>query len=311
MFNLFAVTAAPAVNRIEDAQAKRLSLATMRVAIEHDPSSVRFILKEVLKLPTRKVDELRSLIERTPLLNLMSAMRMITGRLDFIAGLDALLFNRDYATEVLERSHLHELIERQPWIFGEEFATHASDQSLTTVLKKHIDILGRQDLVEAPVLDDEQRERRIDFMFGRSLEFNRQRREHLVVEIKRPSRKIGREELDQIENYAMTVARDSRFDLDTVEWDFVLMAVDWDDIVENRLGQHNRDPRLMHDKNGIRIWVRRWAEVLEECKHRLRFVQSRLEYDPTSDQAMQYLRNTYPDFVPDPLPNAFAKCPIS
>jgi hypothetical protein len=67
LFNFVAVSAAEAVNRIEDPQAKALSLQTMRIAVERDPSSVEVILQEVLKLPEVKVDELRMLLEQTSL----------------------------------------------------------------------------------------------------------------------------------------------------------------------------------------------------------------------------------------------------
>ena len=60
--------------------------------------------------------------------------------------------------------------------------------------------------------------------FGRALELNRARREHLVVEIKRPLITIDRTEMDQIENYAQAVINDARFDLETVQWDFVLSS---------------------------------------------------------------------------------------
>ena len=42
---------------------------------------------EVLKLPQSKIDEFRDLIQQTSLTSLVGAMRLVTGRLDFITGL--------------------------------------------------------------------------------------------------------------------------------------------------------------------------------------------------------------------------------
>ncbi|WP_329121654.1 hypothetical protein [Streptomyces sp. NBC_01465] len=45
--------------------------------------------------------------------------------------------------KVLERTGLHHLLENECWVFGEEYALHASDRSLTEVLKQHCALLGR------------------------------------------------------------------------------------------------------------------------------------------------------------------------
>lgn len=302
LFNFVAVSAADSVNRIEDQQAKALGLQTMRIAVERDPSSVEYIMQEVLRLPEAKIEEFRNLLEQTSLTALVDAMRLVTGRLRFIAGLELLLFDPTNAPKVLERAHLHKMIENEPWLFGEEFATHVSDRSLTTLLEAHLDVLGRDGFVSEVVADEDGKSRRIDFLFGRALELNRARREHLVVEIKRPSITIGRKEMDQIEDYARAVIDDARFDLETVQWDFVLVTTELSDLAKGRV-YRSEQPRglLFEPAPGARIWVRTWAEIVSECKHRLKFIRDQLEYDPDADQAVVYLRDTYPDYVPDYL----------
>lgn len=78
LFNYVAVAAAPAVNTIDNAQAKRLSLESIRVAVETDPRSLERIIQEVLKLPQEKVDEFHDLLQKTPLTAMLSATRMVT-----------------------------------------------------------------------------------------------------------------------------------------------------------------------------------------------------------------------------------------
>ncbi len=301
LFNYMAVTASDAVNRIEDKQAKKLSLAAMRIAVENDPTAIEIIFQEVLKLPDEKIEELREIIERTSLTALVDAMRLVTGRLEFLAGLELLLFDPDHAPEVLERAHLHRIIESEPWLFGEEYATHVSDQGLTALLHAHVNLLGREDLTTDPVLDEDGRRRRIDFMFGRALEFNRNRREHLVVEIKRATLIAGRDEIDQIEDYARAVAGDDRFDMETVEWNFVLVATSLDDLAEAKAQQNDRARGLVYDKDGVRVWIRKWSEIISESKHRLKFIRSQLDYDPGAEEALSYLRDRYPDYLPSQL----------
>ena len=301
LFNFVAVTAATAVNRIEDKQAKALSLSTMKHALASDPGSLEVIFREVLSLPNDKLAELHTLLQRTPLTALVGAVKKVTGRLEFIAGLELLLFDNDTAPTVLERTHLQEIIGLEPWLFGEEFALHVSDKGLTALLEAHVDLLGRDRLGLDPVVDSEGRVRRIDFMFGRSLEHARDRREHLVVEIKRPTVTIGRQELSQIEDYARAVSADPRFDKDTTEWDFVVVSTELDEYVVERASQPNKQKGLAFESSDgrIRVWAVRWNAVISDARHRLKFVRDQLEYDPGVDEAVSYLQQNYPEFVPD------------
>lgn len=298
LFNYVAITASEAVNRIDDHQAKALSLSAIRIAVEHDPSSIEVIFQEVLKLPEAKLEEFRQLLERTSLSALVDAMRLVTGRLEFLAGVELLLFDPTHAPKVLERAHLHKMIEGEPWLFGEEFSMHVSDRSLTALLEAHLRLLGRDDVTSDLVTDEDGKPRRIDFLFGRALESNRNHREHLVVEIKRPS-VVGRNEIAQIEDYAAAVVKDGRFDIETVEWDFVLLATDLDEHAVRRSTQRDKRRGLVHDgEQGVRVWVFRWSEVIAECKHRLKFIRQQLEYDPDGDEALAFLREKYPDYIP-------------
>lgn len=303
IFNYVAVSAEHALNSISDPTAKRFSLNAIKVAVEADPSSLELVMKEVLALPVEKLDEFREILERTSLASVIAAVKTVTDRLEFLAGLETLIFDPTVAVETLERAHLHRILENEPWLFGEEFALHVSDRSLTSLLEAHLQALGRDDLVANQVLDEKGRHRRIDFMFGRALELNRNRREHLVVEIKRPEVVIGRQEVSQIEDYAQAVATDARFDKTTTDWDFVVVSRELDSYASGRANQKGRPHGLISqpDDSNLRIWAWTWGEIVEECKHRLKFVRNQLEFDPTGDQAVAYLRSSYPDFLPDRL----------
>lgn len=204
------------------------------------------------------------------------------------------------APEVLERANLQGIIGGEPWLFGEEYALHVSDKGLTRVLVAHLRVLGRDSKNIAPVRDADGRIRRIDFMFGRSLELNRNRREHLVVEIKRPTVELRRKELSQVEDYARAVAADRQFDTDSTDWDFFLVSNDMDDYVADRSRQPGKPPGLAFElrSGNARVWVKRWNTIIAEARHRLKFVKEHLEYDPGSDEAVNYLQENYPDYVP-------------
>src|SRR3546814_20785355 len=85
------------------------------------------------------------------------------------------------------------------------------------------------------------------------------------------------------------------------------MATDMSDLAKGRAYREGQPRGLLFEPApGARIWVRSWAEVLAECKHRLRLIRDQLEYDPDADQAVAYVREPYPDYVPHHLAAAGA-----
>lgn len=104
------------------------------------------------------------------------------------------------------------------------------------------------------MVDAEGHERIVDLMLARSLRQDRKRREHLVVELKRPSVTVGDEEATQIRRYATAAAKDPRFDTKAVEWDFFLVSGKVTGGVEiERKESKDRPYGLIMDAGGIRV----------------------------------------------------------
>ncbi len=298
VFDVVALAASDVVNESNES-GRRLSLSLLREALESDPSSLRRILKEVLDLPEDQLEELSALLDKTPLTDLIATSNAIAGRLDFLRGLEALVMPGDIAKVLKERSQLHRILASETWVFGEEYALAIDDESLTTALKRHIRILKRDNLaVEDEVRDEEGKRRILDLMLARSLEQRRNRREHLVIELKAPSVSVGSEEASQIKNYAVTVAKDARFDKVEVQWDFVVVSTKLSETVEMEAKSSDRPDGQIFNSNGIRVWARTWAEIIEDADHRLKFVKDHLGYQPDQQQALEYLRATHAKYLP-------------
>jgi hypothetical protein len=298
LFDVVAYTAAQAVNSTRDPSAKRLSLRLIEQALESEPASLRHILQEVLRLPTEQVEQLDGLLQRTTLASIVTASHRIADRLDFLAGLEYLLFDPKMKVALKERSQLHKIVRNEPWIFGEEFALAVDDRSLNEVLAQHRAILGEATADDEPVLDTDGKVRIIDLMFAGSMQQARARREHLVVELKRPTVKIGADELTQIQKYAVAVAADSRFNTSDVEWDFWVVSDELDAFAKEMASKDGLPPGLVHRKGNVRVWAVQWGDVIENASHRLKFVQQQLNYMATLDGAIGYLQRAHRQFLP-------------
>ncbi|MGI8921467.1 MAG: ATP-binding protein, partial [Solirubrobacteraceae bacterium] len=157
-------------------------------------------------------------------------------------------------------------------------------QGLTKVLEAHRTLLGDSTPADGPVTDVEGHTRIVDLMLSRASHFA-DRRQHLVVELKRPAVKLTQTELGQIANYAVSVSKDDRFKSPDVTWDFWLLGDTMDDVVEAMANQKNKPAGLYSEGANYRIWVRCWAEILEENRQRLHFFRDHLKYVEPSEEA--------------------------
>lgn len=199
---------------------------------------------------------------------------------------------------------MHKILERELWVFGEQYNMMLSERSLTAVLDRHERILNR-----APKRLDSVR--RIDGTTGRvdlllsAASTEHERNRHLVVELKAPSTKATDRELSQLKSYAKAVVRDPRFSNTETDWDFWLVTSSMDEDVLQETRQRNRpigcawDPDLPAAPHSrVRVWVRTWGEIIEENRRRLSYYRSTLSHDPSIPDALEYLKRTHGDLLP-------------
>jgi hypothetical protein len=285
-----------------DARAKTLMFRLLRQAIEKGPEDVQRILSEVLELPTQKQRQLAKLLDRTTLAAIINTSSLIADRVEFLNGLEALIFDAETKGLLKERSQLHRLLAANTWIFGEEFHLSVDDEGLTKALKKHLELLGDDRKNVAAVDTVTGHPLIVDLMLSRRVPLPRdEERQHLVVELKRPSVKITMEVINQVMNYAVTVAEDERFRGTRTHWTFWALSSDIDTVARVHANQAGRPSGLAYDHREfpLTIWVKTWGQVIEECRGRLAFFQKTLEYKATHESGKSYLAELYAELLPD------------
>ena len=277
-----------------DRKNKQLTFRLIREALESNPSSLQAILREVLSLPQDQQDELATILERTTLAAIINAAKVVMNRLAFLASLDPLLFG-EFKKTLNEPRHLHRILADELWLFGEQYAIGVDEESLKNLLKSHMSILGRNELVEdvGDVKDLDGNDRRLDLMLHRRYpQGTPDHFEHLVIELKRPSLKLGKDEIGQIEEYAFKVADDSRFDKALVRWTFLLIGNDLDSFAVNKCDVKDREFGHIH-AGKVNIYVKRWSSIIDQAKWRYEFFRQKLEYQVSTDDGLAYLRKKH------------------
>jgi hypothetical protein len=277
---------------------KAMHLRLLRQAIEKSPEELQMIFEEVLKLPKRKQEELADLLRDVSLSSIISAAKIVADRLRFLTGLEAILFDSESKKRLKERSQLHQIIAQNCWLFGEEYNLSVSDQSLTEVLRKHKKLLGDNTVIDEPVKHISKDRGIVDLVLSKAIRRHRANElTHLVVELKAPKVKIDKNEIVQVEQYAISVMKDERFKNVKTTWAFWAISDDYGDYAEYRMKKDAGDNGKIHETDNLTIWVKTWAQVIDENRARMQFFQERLEYVADKGESLKDLQERYAKFL--------------
>jgi hypothetical protein len=302
LFEVVALTAAKAIEPMEQRE-RRLSFALIQQALNQNPQAVRAILRDVLDMPERKLNDLTSLLERTSLSSIVSMAKTVSDRLDFVRGLEHMVFDKQTKKVLLERSQLHKILASETWILKEEYSLSVNDETLTTALRDHLSEFGRDDVTTADaqaveVLDADGKRVVVDLILSSLVPQTAKRREHVVIELKRPTVHINATGLLQANKYAVAVKNDPRFEKIEVAWEFWIIG---DTIAEDAKNLLDDTGLFANSGKGDNLPIRAvtWAQVIEDAKHRLKFVEKALEIEPSTSSGLTYFRENYAQYMPD------------
>ena len=108
---------------------------------------------------------------------------------------------------------------------------------------------------------------------------------HLVIELKAPKVFINTDEISQIEGYAASIIEDICFRGVKVYWGFL--------VISDEIGPHgtfritNPLTGEIPKRDNVTIYVRTWAQVIDENRSRLQFFQERLVFQADKGESLQ------------------------
>lgn len=277
---------------------KKFTFKLLSQALKDNPNSVRKILSEVLVMSSDDQDSMAKLLEKTTLPNIIKASQVVSDRLNFLTGLEQLLFDDKTKKKLLERDQLHKLLENEAWLFREDFNLSRSENTLNQVLQYHADKMGIIYDPELPVVREDGTTGRVDLLLSKARQPREGELEHLVVELKRPTKKIDLSVINQVKSYAYAVSNDGRFDKQNTKWAFVAVSNEIDPLVQDEISQDDRPYGLLYSKGNVSIWIYTWGELIGQARSRLMFFSNLLDIDINRDSATNYLKETYAKFIP-------------
>lgn len=267
---------------------KKITLRLLREAVSHNPESLTRILTAVFDLPKYRQDEFSSLLGKTELGNIISASTLVADRIVALKVLRQMVFDPKHRQTVRERGELDVLIRDNTWIFGENFHITMPEAGLTKIMERVSADLALNKLGRMKGRKPDGKIGRIDSFMGRVVpRGDRKHHEYLLLELKRPSKIVGRKELDQLEDYVTSILAQPDFLNTATTWNFYLVTTEYDDVVKGRITQRDRPVGVLQDGSNYTVWVKSWAELLRECEARLDFVQEKLRIEVSGEEIEQ------------------------
>ena len=322
VFDLCAVNISrhlPSFTEKMDVDGRKLLLRIVREAISQNPTSVGKIIREVCCLPDSETKSFSRLLDDIPLGNVVHLARMVADRLCFLSLFEGVVHLDPFDQRIEERTQLQKILERNTWLFGEEYAAGTGDENLVAILEKHIAILGRDHLQPAmqdkdirKLINDFNKDRKKTpeslaripdlMLWQKFIERRPDEYEFLVIEIKRPGVPLGRKEIAQIEDYAKAVVTTPFADTDRTRWVFVLVSDDLDDHANDRAHQQGLPAyTIQRPVDGrYEIRVMKWSQLIRAARARHEHLQKWLDFAATRDKVLKLAEDTYADFLPKP-----------
>jgi hypothetical protein len=307
-------------------KSKQLTFNLLRYAIESSPSSLKKILEEVIGLPKEKQEELAVLLDKSSLSAIINASKVVADRLEFIQGLRSMLYDSPYRDKLLERKQLQRLVADNTWLFGDEYLLMNDDESLTNVLKKHLDRRGYlvdEGLVEffgdvtfegggtgivdlALSSEPSTEVTEPGTVIGKTLaRAGADPIRNLVIELKRPTQRVTPKVLAEVRDYAFAIAQDERFQGLPARWTFWALSNEISEQAQQEATVMNLPPGVVYQSGIVSgknfeytIIAKTWAQVLDQASQRLEFFRKHLSYSPSFSQGREFLNAVYRKYIP-------------
>ncbi|MFN8324088.1 MAG: ATP-binding protein [Chitinophagales bacterium] len=250
--------------------------------------NIQDIFDKILKLDKSNILKFHELLEKTELENVVHFASQVATHSEFLDFLHELVYGK-IAAVLKERSQLHKIVEKQLWIFGEQYnGTPAlwSDKKIGNILREIRD----DTLVYEPTKEDEN----LIELDGKGLNditdlfFTNEKitddgsKEYMVVELKSPKCLIGQKEINQIDKYAYTIEKNDGLPSDKVKYKLLLISSKLNDYAKSKMEsafQTNRIPFLYDKKTkkNIEIYVLSWTELIENNRRKLNYLSKQLK----------------------------------
>lgn len=238
-----------------------------------------YILENVISLKDESTVKFKSLIEKAKLEEIIHFTDEVARKSQFLDVLHHIVYEAP-SKHIKERCELHKIVEKQLWLFGEQYnhsPTLFSDKNLANNLvqlreKLFIFEPSKEDdnLIE---IDDEKVKDITDLFFFNERILDNGQREVMVVELKRPCCRISQKELAQLDRYRFDIEEAGSFPQDIV-FKIILISSDFTRFAKSQIGTEDTTNPFLYKRShlkNIETYVMKWSDLLHINRKKLSY----------------------------------------
>ena len=252
------------------------------------------VINEILNLQDEDLNRFKKVLSRTTLEQIIKLSDEITTRLQFLDQLQNIVYGTD-SKFIKERAHLHKVLEKHPWIFGDKYHLSTSDKSFKTVIQKLRATAGLAPANQEDLAEVTDYNKIPDLCFISKRDYPIEPKHHnLLVELKAPKVSIGQKELGQIKTYGNIILKSAELPKNSNHWDLFLVSSDIHEEINMEVNQKDRPIGLVNEQPNMKIWVLRWSDIIQKAKDEMTLVRDHLKITSDEISTVDYIKEEFP-----------------
>lgn len=248
------------------------------------------ILESIVEMSDEERHRLAEILKVTELSRITDTIALLENRLKTVSALKKMVFDKEL--KAYEVQDVQKMVSSAFWLFGEQYniVTEAEpdfQQALEAYLKKiHSEVKGvSKSKINAEKIEHPDVNKEMD-IFAFRQNSHSQTLENIVIELKRPSVKLGEVEVSQVKAYMGLIYQESQFNSPDAQWTFILVGNEFDtsryiqrELESNKgWGKKNLIQHVDEDGQHYEIYVRTWSAIFDDFEKRHQFLLDRLNF---------------------------------
>ncbi len=234
------------------------------------------ILESVIKMDAGERGELADMLDRISLKGLLKITKLIEERYEIYQRLKDIVIENE---KVSYESEVQGLIEENLWVIDEAYNLVVSEEAdFEEALRKLLEQRGQSS--EEISIDDKDKNKEMD-IFACRQKNDGDGIQHLVLELKRPSVTINRDQWLQLDTYKNVILREARFNSKDAVWKFYLIGNKLGDFIaaqKKALASYgDKDLIFIDTDSNFRGYALTWSQVFDRFKIRHDHLKEQLE----------------------------------
>lgn len=286
------------------------------------------LIGQIVTLTSAERQDLLNILKKTTIGKITRTVNLIEGRFKVIELIRSLVYDvKKFTSEI---HHLQRAIEESFWLFGEQYHLVSANESFSVLEKKYLDFikeLEKGDKKEGRPVPVAKGKKKTDFNRRPDIFLCRKHtipdgtdheyfmEENVMVELKRPTVMIGKEQLRQIEDYMEIIRTDDAFNSQKRCWKFLIIGNQIDEYVKGQYTSQKEKGKkfLVKGVDNYEIYALSWDDVFMMFDLRHKFIVDHLDFDKAAikRELLEKGIDLYDDPVPEIITMAVQEVSVS